>query len=74
MIPKEVHGTAFGLLTGASLIGIAVSPVLSGLVADHSIRAVFALGAAVLVALAVAVRHVMVDRAPLGEAAPVEES
>ena len=74
VIPKEVHGTAFGLLTGASLIGIAVSPVLSGLVADHSIRAVFALGAAVLVALAVAVRHVMVDRAPLGEAAPVEES
>ena len=32
VIPPEVHGSAFGFLTGASLVGIAVSPVLSGLV------------------------------------------
>jgi MFS family permease len=73
VIPREVHATAFGFLTGASLIGIAISPVLSGLVADHSIRAVFVTGAAVLVVLAVAVRHVMADRAPLGDAVPVVE-
>lgn len=73
VIPREVHATAFGFLTGASLIGIAISPVLSGLVADLSIRSVFAAGAAVLVVLAVAVRHVMVDGAPLGDAVPVVE-
>ncbi|NOT27025.1 MAG: MFS transporter [Acidobacteria bacterium] len=73
VIPREVHATAFGFLTGASLIGIAISPVLSGLVADHSIRAVFVAGAGVLVVLAVAVRHVMVDGASLGDAVPVVE-
>jgi MFS family permease len=75
VIPHEVHTTAFGFLTGASLIGIAVSPVLSGLVAATSIRAVFAAGAVVLAVLAVGVRRAMVDRAPLGVATPaVEES
>jgi MFS family permease len=75
VIPQETHTTAFGFLTGASLIGIAVSPVLSGLVAARSIRAVFAAGAVVLIVLAVGVRRVMVDRAPLGVATPaVEES
>ena len=75
VIPQEVHATAFGFLTGASLIGIAVSPVLSGLVAATSIRAVFAAGAVGLIVLAVTVRRVMVDRAPLRVATPaVEES
>jgi DHA1 family multidrug resistance protein-like MFS transporter len=76
VIPKDVHATAFGFLTGASLIGIAVSPVLSGLVAALSIRAVFAGGAVVLILLAFTVRRVMVDRAPLvnGSAPAVEES
>ena len=73
VIPKEVHATAFGFLTGASLIGIAVSPVLSGLVAAQSIQAVFAAGAVAMVVMAVAVRHVMVERAPPGDAAPVME-
>ena len=76
VIPKDVHATAFGFLTGASLIGIAVSPVLSGLVAALSIRAVFAGGAVVLILLAITVRRVMVDRAPLvsGATPAVEES
>ena len=76
VIPKDVHATAFGFLTGASLIGIAVSPVLSGLVAALSIRAVFAGGAVVLILLAITVRRVMVDRAPVvsGATPAVEES
>jgi MFS family permease len=75
VIPKDVHATGFGLLTGASLIGVAISPVLSGLMAARSIRAVFVIGSVVLITLAVAVRRIMVDRAPLGGAAPaVEES
>jgi len=75
VIPHEVHATAFGFLTGAALIGIAVSPVLSGLVAARSIRAVFVVGMAALVVLAIVVRKVMVERNPPVESAPpVEES
>jgi len=75
VIPPEVHATAFGFLTGASLIGVAVSPVLSGLVAARSIRAVFVAGTVTLVILAIVVRRVMVERNPQVDAAPaVEES
>ena len=40
VIPRDVHATAFGFLTSASLIGIALSPALSGLLGAQSIRAV----------------------------------
>jgi MFS family permease len=70
VIPPDVHSTAFGFLTGAALIGIAVSPVLSGLVAARSIRAVFWVGIVVLIILAVVVRKVMVERNPPVESAP----
>ena len=33
VIPQDVHATGFGFLTSASLSGVAISPVLSGLVA-----------------------------------------
>ena len=75
VIPHEVHSTAFGFLTGAALIGIAISPVLSGLVAARSIRAVFVVGIVALMVLAIVVRKVMVERNPPVESAPpVEES
>lgn len=75
VIPADVHATAFGFLTGASLIGVAVSPVLSGLVGARSIRAVFVAGAVMLVVLALVVRRLMVERNPPIESAPaVEES
>lgn len=69
VIPQDVHATAFGFLTSASLIGVALSPVLSGLLGAQSIRAVFVTGTAALVVLAVVVRRVMVERdAPVGPA------
>ena len=75
VIPPEVHATAFGFLTGATLIGIALSPVLSGLVAARSIRAVFVSGIVALIVLAIVVRKVMVERNPPVESAPpMEES
>ena len=75
VIPKEVHATGFGFLTSASLIGVALSPVLSGLLGAQSIRAVFVAGAVTLVILAVVVRRVMVERTPPVESTPaVEES
>ena len=70
VIPRDVHATAFGFLTGASLIGIALSPVLSGLLGAQSIRAVFVAGAVMLVILAVVVRRVMAERSPPLESTP----
>ena len=57
VIPANVRGTGFGLLTTASLIGLAVSPVVCGLLAATSIRAVFGLDVVALAALAIAVHR-----------------
>jgi DHA1 family multidrug resistance protein-like MFS transporter len=57
VIPANVRGTGFGLLTTASLIGLAVSPVVCGFLAVSSIRAVFALDVISLAALGIAVRR-----------------
>ncbi|MBI4888243.1 MAG: MFS transporter [Acidobacteria bacterium] len=75
VIPEEVHATAFGFLTFASLSGVAISPVLAGLLAAHTLAGVFVTAASILAILAVVVRRVMVERALPVESAPaVEES
>lgn len=51
MIPAGSHGAGFGLLTTASLTGLALSPVFGGLIGSTSMNAVFianAIGLAVL--------------------------
>jgi len=73
VIPEDAHGVSFGFLTSASLIGSAISPVLSGLVVGHSFRVVFVTAAITLAALAIAVRRVMVERTPTVEQTPVLE-
>jgi MFS family permease len=62
-LPTASRGVAFGYLTSAYLIGLAVSPVLAGLVGAQSMRAVFFADAAALAAMAWAVRRGM-TRAP----------
>jgi MFS family permease len=75
VVPREAHGVGFGFLSSASLIGSAVSPVLSGLIASRSIRVVFLSGAAILTLIVVMVRRLMAERAPAIEPAPsVDES
>ena len=75
VIPQEVHATGFSFLTSASLVGLALSPVVSGFVAARSIRAVFISGVLMLVLLAIVVRRLMVERQRVTEAAPpVEEA
>ena len=64
MIPKGAGGAGFGLLTTASLTGLAISPMLSGLLGATSIRAVFALDAVVMALLALWVHRAMVQRPP----------
>jgi MFS family permease len=75
VIPPEVHATGFSFLTSASLVGLALSPVVSGFVAARNIRAVFVGGVLMLIVLAIVVRRLMVEPGARAEAAPpVEES
>ncbi len=69
IIPASVRGAGFGVLTSASLTGMALSPVVSGLAAATDIRLVFAGDAAALSVLAIVVRRVMVER-PTATASP----
>jgi DHA1 family multidrug resistance protein-like MFS transporter len=58
VIPAGSHGTGFGLLTTASLSGMALSPVFGGLIGATSMHAVFVANAVCLAVLAiVVVRH-----------------
>ena len=61
LIPAGAHGTGFGVLTSASLIGMAVSPVVAGLLGSTSIRAVFIVDAATMAILALLVRRKMIE-------------
>jgi len=72
VMPASVRGTGFGLLTSASLVGVAASPMVSGLLAGIDLRAVFVTDAIVLCVLALSVRRVMAET-PAGAAAPAME-
>jgi MFS family permease len=63
VIPGEARGAGFGILTGASLIGMAVSPVVCGFLGATSIRVVFVFDVVMLAVLAVVVRRFAVDGA-----------
>jgi DHA1 family multidrug resistance protein-like MFS transporter len=68
VIPASARGAGFGLLTTASLVGLAVSPIVSGLLGATSIRAVFGLDVVALAALAVVVIRVTGRGSASGEA------
>jgi MFS family permease len=73
VIPRHAHGASFGLLSSASLIGMSIGPVLGGLVAGRSIRAVFLVAAGGLALLALAVRQLMVEPRAEVESPPQPE-
>ena len=60
--PQELSAeeVPFGLLTTASLTGLALSPILSGILGATSIRAVFVLDLAALITLTIVVTRLMV--------------
>jgi len=70
VIPSSVRGAGFGLLTTASLIGLAVSPIASGFLGATSIRSVFLLDTVTLLALAATVTRVMVTTPLTGPPTP----
>jgi len=61
VIPPGAHGTGFGVLTSASLVGMASSPFIAGLLGGASIRIVFFVDLAMLALLALLVQNAMVD-------------
>ena len=71
VIPAGAHGSGFGVLSSASLVGLAVSPIVAGSLGATTLRGVFVLDVVVLAVLALVVRRVMVDKSPI--AAPAIE-
>lgn len=73
VIPGSARGTGFGLLTTASLVGLAVSPIANGILASASIRAVFLVDAVLLGALAIMVSRLMITAPIPGTTSPPQE-
>jgi MFS family permease len=64
VIPRGAHGAGFGVLTSASLTGMAVSPIAAGFVAGTALWIVFTLDVIVMTAIAVASARAMRDAEP----------
>ena len=73
VMPASARGAGFGLLTTASLTGLALSPIVNGILGATSIRAVFLLDTVGLIALAVAVSRLMIAAPLLDATAPSTE-
>ena len=73
VMPASARGAGFGLLTTASLAGLALSPIVNGILGATSIRAVFLLDTVGLIALAVAVSRLMIAAPLLDATAPSTE-
>jgi DHA1 family multidrug resistance protein-like MFS transporter len=61
VIPPGAHGAGFGVLTSASLVGMASSPFIAGLVGGTSIRVVFFVDLALMGMLAAFVERTMAE-------------
>ena len=61
VIPPSAHGAGFGMLTSASLVGMASSPFIAGFVGGTSLRVVFFADLAIMGLLALLVQNAMVD-------------
>lgn len=55
LLPADAHATGFGIMTTASLIGLAVSPVVAGFIGGSGLRYVFVADVVLLIVLAVLV-------------------
>ena len=61
VIPPGAHGAGFGVLTSASLAGMAASPFIAGFVGGTSLRIVFVADLVLMALLAVVVQKTMTD-------------
>jgi MFS transporter, DHA1 family, multidrug resistance protein len=53
LLPRDAHATGFGVLTTASLVGLAVSPIVAGFISGPGLRVVFEADVVLLIGLAV---------------------
>lgn len=60
VMPPAARGAGFGLLTTASLTGLALSPIVAGILGAVSLRGVFLLDVIALLALAAVVSRLMI--------------
>ena len=56
LLPADAHVTGFGIMTTASLVGLAFSPVLAGFVGASGLRVVFIVDVCCSSALGIAAR------------------
>jgi MFS transporter, DHA1 family, multidrug resistance protein len=61
VIPPRAHGAGFGVLTSASLVGMASSPFIAGFLGGASIRSVFFVNLTVMTVVAAFVYRTMVE-------------
>lgn len=64
LLPADAHVTGFGIMTTASLVGLAFSPVLAGFVGASDLRIVFVVDVVLLLALVVALAVAGARRVP----------
>ena len=57
LLPSDAHATGFGIMTTASLLGLAVSPVVAGMIGSAGLRIVFIADVFLLVILALMVAN-----------------
>src|SRR5688572_2583728 len=65
LLPPDTHSTGFGIMTTASLLGLAVSPVAAGLIGSAGLRIVFIADVFLLAILAGLVRRGLRSRPPV---------
>ena len=62
LLPHDAHATGFGVLTTASLVGLAVSPIVAGFISGPGLRIVFEADIVLLAGLAIAAWALMEAR------------
>jgi MFS family permease len=55
LLPADAHATGFGVMTTASLVGLAVSPIVAGFISGPGLRMVFVADIGLLVLLTIVV-------------------
>jgi MFS family permease len=75
LLPADAHATGFGIMTTASLIGLAVSPVVAGFIGGSGLRYVFVADVVLLIVLAVLVaRRLRSEPTAVSNEAPLADS
>jgi MFS family permease len=75
LLPADAHVTGFGIMTTASVVGLAFSPVLAGVVGNSGLLVVFAVDVGLLLVLAAVVAlRMRLTKGGAADAAPSEES